>query len=403
LAFRHLSRTSRLALGKIAPCLTSPRRSQRPFCRDYRIQRELGAGGMATVYLAHDIRHERDVAIKVLTRDLAAVIGADRFIAEIRTTAHLRHPHILPLFDSGAADGLPFYVMPLVDGESLLSRLRQGPLPIAEAVGILREVADALAHAHASGIIHRDVKPDNVLLSGRHVFLADFSVARAVEAHLTDDQTVTGTSVMVGTPAYMAPEQVTTASVDHRSDIYAFGVMAYELLTGAPPFQGTHQEIVTAHLTASPVPLTTLRPETPAPLASAVMQCLHKRPDQRWQRIDDMVPVLEGKRANIWSVPLPKGRIASVREAQQVTFGTEKIEKIAISWDGSWLAYDSDRDGQANVWKMPLAGGTPEQVTHGPNNKFVNDWSPDGQEIVYHSWRRASGPCRPTVGSHACW
>jgi eukaryotic-like serine/threonine-protein kinase len=682
------------------------------FLPQYRILREIGAGGMATVYLAYDVRHERDVAIKVLKRDLAAIIGADRFIAEIRTTAHLRHPHILPLFDSGAADGLPFYVMPFVDGESLRSRLRQGPLPIAEAVKILREIADALAHAHASGIIHRDIKPDNVLLSGRHVFLADFGVARAVAAHLADDQTVTGTSVMVGTPTYMAPEQVTASAIDHRCDIYAFGVMAYELLTGAPPFQGTRQEIVTAHLTGSPVPLTTLRPETPAPLASAVMRCLQKRPEQRWQRLDDMFPVLDGaavdglaaspqadtrargrqwivaaglaaaialaagyyvlknnrtggsltvgqivrittepglemdpaispdgrtiayaagipgsmriylrqiaggrmtpltddgqavpqrwpqwssdgtrivfqagrprivirareggalfvapalggvarritgalpqgiasspswspddrriafggaeglyvigaeqadsptliaaerevhspawspdggriafvsrglaftfgdanlgnvststifvvdvesrkvtrvtsgdwldtnpgwmpdgrallfissrgggrdvfrqrfsaggqpegeperissglnahgislsrdgrllayssytQRANIWSVDLPKGRVASVREARQVTFATEKIEKLAISWDGSWLAYDSDRDGQANVWKLPLAGGTPEQVTRGPNNKFVNDWSPDGQEIVYHSMR----------------
>src|SRR5688572_28857206 len=176
---------------------------------------------MATVYLAHDTKHGRDVAVKVLKRDLAAAIGADRFIAEIRTTAHLRHPHILPLFDSGTAEGLPFYVMPYVDGESLRARLRrERPLPVAEATGILREVADAMAYAHAAGVVHRDIKPDNVLMSGRHVFLADFGVSRAVAAQAGPDQTMTATGVMVGTPAYMAPEQVTTGPVDHRSDIY---------------------------------------------------------------------------------------------------------------------------------------------------------------------------------------
>ena len=250
---------------------------------------------MATVYLARDVRHQRHVAVKVLKRELADVIGADRFIDEIRTTAHLRHPHILPLFDSGAADGLPYYVMPFVDGESLRSRLRtHGALPLGEAVRILREVADALAHAHASGIIHRDVKPDNVLMSGGHAFLADFGVARAVAAHVAQDQTVTGTGLMMGTPGYMAPEQVTGGVIDRRSDVYAFGAMAYELLAGAPPFTGMRQDIVTAQLTEAPAPLTTLRRDTPAPLASAIMRCLEKKPDQRWQRIDDLFPVLDG-------------------------------------------------------------------------------------------------------------
>ena len=249
---------------------------------------------MATVYLAHDVRHEREVAIKVLNRDLAAIVGADRFIAEIRTTANLRHPHILPLFDSGTADGLPFYVMPFVDGETLRGRLqREGRLPIGDAVRLLREVADALSHAHAAGIIHRDVKPDNVLLSDRHVSLADFGVAHAVAAHVGEDQTVSGTTVMVGTPAYMSPEQVTAAAIDGRSDIYAFGVMAYELLAGVPPFRGTRQDVVTAHLTEPPIPVMTRRAETPVPLANAIMRCLHKRPDQRWQRIDELLPVLD--------------------------------------------------------------------------------------------------------------
>jgi hypothetical protein len=393
------------------------------FLPQYRLQRELGAGGMATVYLAQDVRHERDVAIKVLRRDLASVIGADRFIAEIRTTAHLRHPHILPLFDSGAVDGLPFYVMPFVDGESLRRRLRQGPMPIAEAVGILREVADALAHAHASGVIHRDVKPDNVLLSGRHVFLADFGVARAIAAHVTDDQTVTGTSVMVGTPAYMAPEQVTAAAVDHRSDIYAFGVMAYELLTGAPPFDGTRQDVVTAHLTQSPVPLTTLRRETPATLASAVMRCLHKRPDQRWQRIDDLLPVLDGAavgdgavtrprtgalaRGRWWlvaatvvaAIALAAGSYALRTRRTASTLAVGKIVRVttepglemdpAISPDGRTIAYAAGIPGSMRIHVRQIAGGrmvplTDDLLTGGQR---WPQWSSDGARILFHAGR----------------
>src|SRR5262245_38533301 len=174
----------------------------------YRVERQIGAGGMATVYLARDLKHQRAVAIKVLKADLAAAIGADRFVAEIRTTAHLSHPHILPLFDSGSADGFLFYAMPFVDGESLRAKLkREQALPLPDAVHILRELADALTYAHAVGVVHRDVKPDNILLSGRHVFLADFGVAHAL-APLEDNATRTSTGIAVGTPAYMAPEQI---------------------------------------------------------------------------------------------------------------------------------------------------------------------------------------------------
>ena len=685
----------------------------------YRIDRQIGVGGMATVYLARDLKHDRDVAIKVLKPDLAAAVGADRFIKEIHTIAHLKHPHILPLFDSGSAGGFLFYVMPFIEGESLRDRVRrEGRLPVADVVQIVRELADALAYAHADGVIHRDVKPDNVLISGRHVFLADFGVAYALAP--ADGATVTGTGVMVGTPAYMAPEQIAGGSAESRSDIYALGVLAYELLAGSVPFTGSAQDIVVAQLTKTPAPLAQQRPDVPPALNDLVMRCLAKTPAERWRHAEDLLPVVDslhssttaesvaigspafspglgygvaaavvalviiaggwyavtvrrsttsssltvgkimrvttdpgleldpaispdghaiayaggfpgqlriyvrqiaagrsvaltenwtggsqrapqwspdgshivfqatvppivretltrsmrlfqvpaiggiasrvalassasfgvgpswspdgaqiafggvggifvmpvdrgdasrllmagaglhsprwspdgsklayvsggllfgygeetvgnvetsrvfvadvqrrraneisageslnispawmpdnrtllfvssrnggrdvysarltdegsldgepkrltsglnahgigisrdGKQlayasytpsANIWSIEIPRRGVASVRDAQQVTFGNQKIEKLALSWDGQWLAYDSDRNGQADVWKVRLDGGVPEQVTKGPNPKFVNDWSSDGQEIVFHTIREGT-------------
>ena len=247
----------------------------------YRVERELGVGGMATVYLARDVRHDRDVAIKVLKPDLSAIVGAERFIAEIRTTAHLRHPHILPLFDSGTADGLPFYVMPFVHGESLRARLRRlGRLPVQEAAGILREVADALAHAHESGIVHRDVKPDNVLFDeDGHALITDFGIATA-RFH----GRLTGTGRAMGTPHYMSPEQAMGKMVDGRSDIYAVGVMLYEMLLGFPPFDGADSYSVGykhVHETAAAPDVVDSRvsPE----LSALVMRCLSKPADARYQ------------------------------------------------------------------------------------------------------------------------
>src|SRR5688500_18430983 len=190
----------------------------------YRIERELGAGGMATVYLAEDIRHHRKVAIKVLRPELAASLGPERFLREIEVAARLTHPLILPLHDSGALDGFLFYVMPFIDGESLRTRLdRVGELPIADTVRILREVADALSHAHGLGVVHRDIKPDNVMLSGRHAMVMDFGVARAV-SEATGRNALTTAGVALGTPTYMAPEQVAAdPHLDHRVDLYALG------------------------------------------------------------------------------------------------------------------------------------------------------------------------------------
>src|SRR5215210_314375 len=206
---------------------------------------------MATVYLAEDLRHRRKVALKLLRPELAASLGPDRFLREIRIAAQLQHPHILPLLDSGEIGGFLYYVMPYVDGESLRARLtRQGELSVPEAARVLREVADALSYAHERGVVHRDIKPDNVLLSGRHALVTDFGVAKAV-SEATGTSTLTTAGVALGTPSYMAPEQATAdPAVDHRADLYAVGVLGYELIAGRPPFAGrTSQETLAAHLT----------------------------------------------------------------------------------------------------------------------------------------------------------
>ena len=261
----------------------------------YRIERELGQGGMATVYLAFDIKHERKVAIKVLRPELAASIGPERFLREIRIAAQLQHPHVLPLLESGDADGFLYYVMPFVDGESLRDRLaRQGELPVHEAIKLIAEITDALSYAHRQGVVHRDIKPDNVMLSGRHALVVDFGVAKAVSEASGRNQLTTA-GVALGTPAYMAPEQAAAdPHLDHRVDIYAVGVLAYELLAGRPPFVGgSPQQILAAHVTAAPDPVSRHRPGISPTLEAAVMRCLAKRPADRWQTADELLNQLE--------------------------------------------------------------------------------------------------------------
>ena len=248
----------------------------------YRIERELGAGGMATVWLAHDLKHDRKVAIKVLHPHLAALVGADRFLKEIKTTANLQHPHILALHDSGDADGLLFYVMPFVDGESLRQRLaRDKQLPIVAAVRITSEVASALDYAHRQGVIHRDIKPENILLHDGSALVADFGIALAPA---TGDTRLTETGMSMGTPHYMSPEQALgERALDARSDIYAVGALLYEMLTGAPPFTGVSaQAIVAKVITEKPVPPSRLRREIPAHVEDAVLTALQKEPADRF-------------------------------------------------------------------------------------------------------------------------
>jgi len=261
----------------------------------YTIEREIGSGGMATVYLAEDLKHHRQVAIKVLRPDLAATLGPERFLREIEIAAKLQHPHILPLLDSGEADSFLYYVMPFVEGQSLRDKLaKEGELPIGDAVRILRDVVDALTEAHAHGVVHRDIKPENILLRGRHALVTDFGVAKAV-SEATGREKLTTAGVALGTPAYMAPEQAAAdPHLDHRVDIYAVGAVAYELLTGRPVFMGTTpQMILSAHVTETPEPVTKHRDTVPTALESVVMRCLEKKPADRFQSAEELLPQLE--------------------------------------------------------------------------------------------------------------
>jgi tRNA A-37 threonylcarbamoyl transferase component Bud32 len=273
---------------------------QTSFGSAYTLARELGGGGMSRVFVARDEALGRDVVIKVLAPELAAGLSAERFTREIRLAAALQEPHIVPVHAAGAtADGLPWYTMPYVEGESLRERLQRGPIPIGEALGILRDVARALAYAHARGIVHRDIKPENVLLSSGTAVVTDFGIAKALQASRTQAPagTLTQVGTSLGTPAYMAPEQAAGDDVDHRADLYAWGVVAYELLRGRHPFAGktSAQQMIAAHIAEVPAPLGTAAPDVPPALAALVMQCLAKSPvarpasaEELLRRLDDV-------------------------------------------------------------------------------------------------------------------
>jgi serine/threonine-protein kinase len=250
----------------------------------YRIERHLGEGGMASVYLCEDLKHDRKVALKLLKPELAAVLGADRFVQEIKTTAAMQHPHILPLFDSGTADGFLFYVMPFIDGETLRTKLdRETQLGVDEAVRIAREVADALDYAHQHGIVHRDIKPENILLHGGHALVADFGIALAVSAAAGGRMTETGLSL--GTPHYMSPEQATAEKeITGRSDVYSLGSVLYEMLTGNPPHVGsTAQQIIMGIILDVPKPVNEIRRAVPPNVADAVAKAIEKLPADRFE------------------------------------------------------------------------------------------------------------------------
>ena len=261
----------------------------------YAIEREIDRGGMGTVYLARDPRHDRHVAIKVLDPELGRSLGAERFHREIRTTAGLTHPHILPVHDSGEADGLLYYVMPYVEGESLRARLRaEGRLPVVEAVRVAGEVADALDYAHANGVIHRDVKPGNIMLSSGHAVLGDFGVARAVAEAQEDRITVSGMSP--GTPAYMSPEQAAAEpDVDGRSDQYALACVVYEMLAGRPPFTGeSSRQVIVQHIGSEPPDIRDARPDVPDAVAAALERALAKEPSDRFDTAAEFAAALSG-------------------------------------------------------------------------------------------------------------
>jgi serine/threonine-protein kinase len=250
----------------------------------YRIEREIGRGGMATVYLAHDVKHERNVALKVLLPELASALGAGRFLAEIKTTAKLHHPHILPLYDSGDAAGFLFYVMPFVEGETLRERIARGKqLPLQEAVRVIAEVADALAYAHGQGVVHRDIKPENIMLASGHALVADFGIARAVTVAGSERMTMAG--MTLGTAAYMSPEQASgEENLDARSDIYSLGCVLYEMLAGDPPFTGSSpQAIIAQRFTQTAPSVIVKRAQVPHRIDAAIRTAMAREPRDRYQ------------------------------------------------------------------------------------------------------------------------
>jgi eukaryotic-like serine/threonine-protein kinase len=272
----------------------SPDHLQQALAATYRLDHELGRGGMATVYLARDLRHDRPVALKVLHTDLARSLGAERFLREIRTAARLQHPHILSVHDSGDADGLLWFTMPYVEGESLRARLtRERQLRIEEALRIAREVADGLDYAHRHGVVHRDVKPENILLSDGHALVADFGISRALGTEPAGDA-LTETGVSVGTPAYMSPEQATGQPVDARTDVYALGAVLYEMLAGEPPFTGPNpQAIIAKRFHTDAVPLRAVRPAVPAQVERAAAQALARVPADRFASTAELARALD--------------------------------------------------------------------------------------------------------------
>jgi serine/threonine protein kinase/tetratricopeptide (TPR) repeat protein len=311
----------------------------------YLLERELGRGGMATVYLARDLRHERSVALKVLHPELAHALGPERFLREIRTTARLDHPHILPVFDSGEAAGLLWYTMPYVEGESLRERLRrEGQLPLDEAIRLTREVADALEYAHQHGVIHRDIKPENILLAGGHARVADFGVSQALEAAGAERLTETG--LAVGTPAYMSPEQASAGPVDGRSDQYSLACMLYEMLAGEPPYTGPSAQAIIAKRFSEPVPhIRTLR-SVPPELDLAVTRALGRSPADRFGTTGEFASALESPQAD-------RGGASRQRAIRRSRVAIVALSAAAIAGVGA-LAIRHNSDGSSAVERIAV-------------------------------------------------
>ncbi|MEP6509451.1 MAG: protein kinase, partial [Gemmatimonadales bacterium] len=401
----------------------------------YRIERELGEGGMATVYLADDLKHDRKVALKVLKPELSAVIGAERFVVEIKTTAALQHPHILPLFDSGTADGFLYYVMPYIQGETLRSKLdRETQLGIDESVKITTDVADALDYAHRHGVIHRDIKPENILLHDGRPMVADFGIALALSAAAGGRMTETGLSL--GTPHYMSPEQATgEKGISNRSDIYSLGSVLYEMLTGNPPHTGASaQQIIMKIVTEEAAPVTKLRKSVPTNIAAAIATAVEKLPADRFDsakafadalknpayRRDDMAGGAGNASASArlmsrLTIPLGVALVLALVAAswgwmrkspaasplmrlpislpQDALLQQQPGILFALSQDGSEMVYTGPGGGDVDLWVRPLDALTATRVpgTNGGDSPFL---SADGQVVAFY---RSNPPALYTV------
>jgi len=382
----------------------------------YQIERELGQGGMATVYLAHDVRHDRKVALKVLRAELAAIVGIERFLHEIKTTANLQHPHILPLHDSGQANGLVYYVMPYVEGESLRDRLtREKQLPVEEAVRIAREVADALDYAHRHGVVHRDIKPENILQHDGHVVVADFGIALAVSS-AGGATRLTESGMSLGTPHYMSPEQAMgEREITAKSDVYALGCVLYEMLVGEPPFTGpTAQAIVARVMTEEPRSLTLQRRSVPPHLEAAVNKALEKVPADRFATAKEFAEALvnegfrhgkrEGRKTRIgatWAAALlvlgallggavisvfPRGTARTpLVFLEAPPKGTRFVEAPVPSPDGRKLAMlVTDPAVGTRIW-LRFLGAEEARPVLGTEGASLVMWSPDSEELIFNS------------------
>jgi serine/threonine-protein kinase len=357
----------------------------------YTLERELGQGGMATVYLATDVRHNRRVAIKVLHQEVGSAVGVERFLKEIQLTAALQHPHILPLFDSGVAGDRVFYVMPFVEGETLRARLdREQQLPVADALRLTQEVASALSYAHQRGIVHRDIKPENILLQGGQALVADFGIALA--ATQAGGARLTQTGISLGTPQYMSPEQAMgERTIDARTDLFALGAVAYEMLTGEPPFSGPSvQAVVSKVLTSQPVPVDELRRNVPEAAAAAIMSALEKLPADRPVSAEQFVQMLIGTTA------APVGRASGPRKAAPAVSSTRR----AIPWVAGITAGIALGAGLM-AWRARASTEASVAATSGPVRFLIGApdslemmavccgrmfaISPDGRSIVFQS------------------
>src|ERR1043166_2964299 len=398
----------------------------------YRLERELGEGGMATVYLAEDVRHRRKVAIKVLHPELSAVLGPDRFLKEIELTAALQHPHILPLFDSGAADGLLYYVMPFVEGETLRSRIaREHQLPVPDALRIAVDVAGALEYAHKRGVIHRDIKPENILLHEGRPQVADFGIALAVQQAGRNRMTQTGMSL--GTPQYMAPEQAMgDKGVDARADLYALGVVTYEMLVGEPPFTGpTSQAVFAKVMTERPKPPIALRKTVPPHVNDAILTALEKLPADRFPNTAEFVRALRdtafthtthaavtpravGRRAGPgWAVIGGVAIVAALAGAgitwslrkpvasssRLVQFAIPLPDSITTALFGGGSPVLPTRDGRlvwttaTGLYERALGGLTSRRLRslEGATSAFLEGTSPDGTQLLL-DWNTGGTP-----------